>query len=85
MDALIGLVTGGTGELFGWIAGFAGVFAVALGLYFKGGQSVKRKAKINDLERSLDIVEKADEARKQSASDKRSNNKRLRERGKLRE
>lgn len=68
-----------------WILGI-GASAVALLVAFLGGGSrAKKKAKIDDLDGAIEIMEKADEARKNSDSDKRTGDERLRGHNKLRD
>lgn len=85
MEALIGLVLGGSGELYMWVGGIAAALLGAMGLYFKGGSNAKKKAKIGDLEGALEVGSKADEARKNSSDDDRSGDDRLRDHDRIRD
>ena len=83
MESLIGLVLGGSGELYMWVGGIAAALFGAVGLYLNGGSNTKKNAKIDDFENAMDIMENADEARKNSSDDDRSGDDRLRDHDRL--
>ena len=73
------------GDALPWILGIAGSAIALLVAFLGGGSRVRNKQKLGDVNRAMDIKDKADEARTDSNNDDRSGDDRLREHGKLRD
>ena len=83
IDFILGLFGGG--GIYGILAGAGALVVAAFAFVMKIKGGVKRKAKLADYERAIEIGDKADDARKNSDADKRSGDDRLRDHGKLRD
>lgn len=83
IDFVLGLFGGG--GIYGILAAVGGVIAAGFVFVSKIKGGVKRKAKIDDFERAIEIGDKANEARINSNADERTGDDRLREHGKLRD
>jgi hypothetical protein len=64
IQAILGLLSGGTGGLYAILAGVISAIGIALSLYLKGRTDAKAKARLKDLEAYRDTTERMQNAPK---------------------